>query len=156
MTSSPNTASRPRSCRHKANAAHPRPGNRRQRQRARASLTRTNTQRDLSEFARVSVDSHPVHLDGDYARHIRLKGPVAQGIIGLTLISAVLGSKVGRPDVAAVQSGQSVRFHKPVLPGDTVTAVCEVTHVNPERRIAVLDCKGANQHGEGVLAGERE
>ncbi len=120
----------------------------------KGSLTMTLTQEQVVQFAGFCGDDHPMHLDPEYAAKTRFGRPVAHGVFTLALISAVLGTKFGGPDVTVVQLGQSARFLKAVYPGDTVTAICEVTQVNPERRIAILDCTCVNQEGEPVLTGE--
>ena len=120
----------------------------------KGSLTMTLTQEQVVQFADFCGDDHPMHLDLEYAAKTRFGRPVAQGVFTLALISAVLGTKIGGPDVTVVQLGQSARFLRAVYPGDTLTATCEVTRINPERRIAILDCKCVNQEGEPVLTGE--
>ena len=53
-----------------------------------------------------------------------------------------------------MQLGQTARFLQPVYAGDTITARCEVTSLNEERRIAILDCSCINQDGDQVMTGE--
>lgn len=120
----------------------------------RASASMTITERQIAAFVALSGDTHPMHLDPAYSAQTRFRRPIAHGVLGLALISTVLGTRIGPPDKTVVQLGQTVRFLKPVFPGDTLTAECEVSTVNPERRIAILDCRCTNQQGEEVLRGE--
>lgn len=119
-----------------------------------ASLTMQVTQQHIDDFAGLCGDSHPMHRDPDYAAKTRFGKPVAHGVTPLALVSAVLGTQVGGPDVTVVQLGQTARFLQPVYPGDTITARCEVTSLNEERRIAILDCSCINQDGDQVMTGE--
>jgi len=114
----------------------------------------TLTQDQIVQFAGFCGDDNPMHVDLEYAARTRFGRPVAHGVFTLALISAVLGTKIGGPGVTVVQLGLSARFLRAVYPGDTVTATCEVTRINPERRIAILDCTCVKQKGEPVLSGE--
>ena len=39
----------------------------------KASLSKTISEQDVSDFARLSLDTNPLHLDEDYARQTRLR-----------------------------------------------------------------------------------
>lgn len=120
----------------------------------KASITKTVTERDVVDFARVSEDRNPLHLDAAYAERTRFKQRVAHGALTLSLISAVLGTKVAGAHGTTVFLGQTVKFLKPVFLGDTVTAECQVTQARPERRMLTLACRCVNQRQEEVLNGE--
>lgn len=121
---------------------------------AKASLSKTITQRDIEDFARVSGDTQPLHLDPSYGPKTRFKGAVAHGVISVGLISGVLGTKLVGPNQTVVFLGFTCRFVKPVYPGDTVTATCEITAIRPDRPIVTLSCVCTNQKDEQVLTGE--
>lgn len=121
---------------------------------AKASLSKTITQKDIADFARISGDTQPLHLDPSYGAKTRFKGIVAHGTISIGLISGVLGTKLVGPNQTVVFLGMNCRFVKPVYPGDTVTATCEVKAVRPDRPIVTLDAVCTNQKGEQVLTGE--
>lgn len=114
----------------------------------------TVTEREVAAFTALSGDTHPMHSDPGYSSRTRFGRPIAHGVLSLALLSTVLGTKIGPPDTTVVQLGQTVRFLRPVYPGDTITAECVVSTVNPERRIAILDCRCVNQEGQEVLRGE--
>ena len=120
----------------------------------KVAVTKTITQQDVADFARLSGDHNPVHLDEQYAAKTRFKRRVVHGAFSLALISAALGTKVAGPDATVVYLGQSVRFLKPVFLGDTVTAQCEVTQIKADRPIITFACKCTNQRGEELLTGE--
>ncbi|MBR7518366.1 MaoC family dehydratase N-terminal domain-containing protein, partial [Mycobacterium tuberculosis] len=46
----------------------------------RASLTHVVTDADLTDFARLSGDSNPIHLDETYAAATRFGGRIAHGL----------------------------------------------------------------------------
>ncbi|MBM3945781.1 MAG: enoyl-CoA hydratase, partial [SAR202 cluster bacterium] len=82
------------------------------------------------------------------------KGIVAHGTISIGLISGVLGTRLVGPNQTVVFLGINCRFVKPVYPGETVTATCEVKAIRPDRPIVTLEAVCTNQKGEQVLTGE--
>jgi acyl dehydratase len=121
---------------------------------SKASLTKTITQQDINDFARISGDTQPLHLDPSYGPKTRFKRTVAHGTISIGLVSGVLGTKLVGPNTTVVFLGINCRFTKPVFPGDTVTATCEVTAIRPDRPIVTLKSECVNQNKEQVLTGE--
>ena len=120
----------------------------------KATLTKTVSAQDIADFARVSGDSQPLHLDSTYANATRFKARIAHGTILIGLISGVLGTKLVGSDKTVVFLGLSVRFVKPTYIGDTVTATCEVTKTRQDKPIITLACSCANQNGEVLIEGE--
>ena len=52
-----------------------------------ASYERVITNKDIEEFAEVSGDHNPVHLDDAYAKTTRFKGRIAHGLVAATIRS---------------------------------------------------------------------
>jgi len=119
----------------------------------RATFSRTVTDEDIRAFARVSGDNQPLHLDDAFAGKTRFKKRIAHGMISAAYISAALGTKLA-PDAVVVYLGQTMRFRLPVGIGDTITAECEVTAIDAERRIATVRTDCTNQNGDAVVTGE--
>jgi len=118
----------------------------------RASLTRAISDGDITAFAEVTGDNNPLHLDEAFAARSRFGRRVAHGLLSAGLISAVLGTKL--PGPGAVYLQQTLRFLRPVYPGDTLTAMVEVTAYRDDRRMATLRTTCTDQRGELVLDGE--
>lgn len=118
----------------------------------KASRAHTVTLDDIERFAAVTGDTNPVHLDAEVAARTRFGGRIAHGMLGAGFISAVLGTQLPGPGV--VYMSQSLRFTKPVRPGDTITAAVEVTETIPAKRRLRLATTCRNQHDELVLDGE--
>ncbi|MSQ33584.1 MAG: MaoC family dehydratase [Dehalococcoidia bacterium] len=121
---------------------------------AKGNLSKTITEADVAQFARISGDTQPLHLDESYASKTRFKTRVAHGTISIGLVSGVLGTKMAGPATSVIFLGMNCRFVAPVYLGDTVSAECVVTKVRPDKPIITLDCKVKNQHGQEVLTGE--
>jgi 3-hydroxybutyryl-CoA dehydratase len=119
----------------------------------KASLTKTVTNQDILDFARVSGDNQPLHLDDAFAAKTRFKKRIAHGMLSAGYISAVLGTKLA-PQAVVVYLGQQIRFRLPVAIGDTITAEAEVTAIDEARRIVTVRTDCVNQNGDAVLTGE--
>ncbi|MGN6099354.1 MAG: bifunctional enoyl-CoA hydratase/phosphate acetyltransferase [Bosea sp. (in: a-proteobacteria)] len=116
-----------------------------------ASLARTVRPDDIELFAAVSGDANPAHLDAAFAASDPFGHVVAHGMWTAALVSAVLGTKL--PGPGTIYLGQDLRFLKPVVPGDTVTATVTVRSKEASKRTVVLDTACTNQRGETVLSG---
>ena len=116
----------------------------------RASLSKIITQADVAEFARITLDANPLHLDEEYARQTRFGGRIAHGMLGAGLISAVIGTQLGGP----IYLGQTLKFLKPIRMGETITATAEVIAVRQDKNIVTLKTSVTNEQGVEVIAGE--
>src|SRR3972149_2255657 len=67
--------------------------------------------------------------------------------------AAALGTKLA-PPTTVIYLSQSLRFLRPVFPGDPVTARLEVTAVDPEKRFVTCSTECVNQAGQPVLTGQ--
>ncbi len=119
----------------------------------KATFTKTVTNEDIQDFARVSGDNQPLHLDDAFAAKTRFKKRIAHGMLSAGFISAVLGTKLA-PNAVVVYLGQQMRFRLPVGIGDTITAEAEVTGIDENRRIVTVRTDCLNQNGDAVLTGE--
>lgn len=114
------------------------------------SLSKTITQEDVAEFARITSDTNPLHLDEAYARQTRFGGCIVHGMLGASLISAVIGTALGGP----IYLGQTLKFVKPIRVGETITAMAEVITVREDKSIVTLRTVVTNEKGEDVIIGE--
>ena len=119
----------------------------------KATFSKTVSEADVVSFAEITGDSNPLHLDEAYAAKTRFKGRIAHGMLSASFISAALGTKLA-PHATVVYLSQQLRFQRPVKIGDTVTATCEVTAVQPERRFVTVKTDCVNQAGEEIVTGE--
>jgi acyl dehydratase len=117
-----------------------------------AEITRLVEGDDVARFVGAVGDHNPVHSDAAYAATTMFKAPIAPGIFTAGLISAVIGTQL--PGPGAIYLSQSLKFLKPVMLGDTITARVEVAEVIPERNRMRMLTVCTNQRGEEVLSGE--
>lgn len=103
-----------------------------------ASYERAIGEADVREFALMSGDFNPVHLDEAYAQTTRFKGRIVHGMLPVTYVSTVLGTKL--PGAGCIFMGASFRFKAPVRIGDTVVATCTVREIDAAKRRVTFDC----------------
>ncbi len=106
----------------------------------------------IAEFIDAVGDFNPIHSDPAYAAATSFGEPIAPGVFTAGLISAVIGTQL--PGPGAIYLSQSLKFMKPVKPGDTITARVEVLEVLTERNRVRLGTVCRNQRDEDVLSGE--
>lgn len=117
-----------------------------------ASISRKITDRDIRAFAQVTGDHNPVHLDEAIAQKTRFGQRIAHGMLGASLISAVLGTQL--PGQGSIYLSQTLQFLAPVYIDDTVTARVTVQKVREEKSIVTLETVCENQRRETVIRGE--
>ncbi|MGX1769548.1 MaoC/PaaZ C-terminal domain-containing protein [Dietzia sp. NPDC055343] len=89
---------------------------------------RTITEADLVTFAVWSWDTNPVHTDAVSTVERRFGGPIAHGVLGLSVVMG-LASREGVFDGCSVAllGIDGWRFHLPIRAGDTVRAEITIT-----------------------------
>lgn len=117
-----------------------------------ASRSKMFTDEDVRDFARISGDHNPIHLDDTYAAETRFERRLVHGMLTASLISATIANDL--PGEGTIYLSQSLQFKAPVFIGDTVTATVEVVKFRPERQIATLVTRCVNQAGTVVIEGE--
>jgi len=117
-----------------------------------AEITRRVCDGDIADFVEAVGDYNPVHSDPDYAAGTVFGEPIAPGIWTAGLISAVIGTRL--PGPGAIYLSQSLKFLRPVLFGDVITARVEVLETNREKNRMRLRTVCTNQDGDEVLTGE--
>ena len=113
--------------------------------------TYTVTDAVIRQFAEVSGDNNPVHLDEAFAATTQFGGRIAHGMLSAGFISAVIGTRLPGPGSIYLQ--QSLRFRRPVKIGDEVTARATITALDAERSRATLETV-CLVGGKSVIEGE--
>lgn len=113
---------------------------------------KTITEADVVNYAGLSLDINPIHLNNEYAKKSIFKERIAHGMLTSGLISAVLGTKL--PGEGSIYLSQTLKFVAPVKIGDTVTAKAEIIDINSEKRIVTLKTTCVNQDENIVVDGE--
>jgi len=106
---------------------------------------------DVAEFAHVTGDDNPLHIDPEYAAGTRFGQPIVHGVLILGVISKVLGRDYPGPGSVAVSI--QARFLRPVPVGSTVTYEVRVAEkIEKYRHIRMKVYAYLN--GKTVMGGE--
>jgi 3-hydroxybutyryl-CoA dehydratase len=117
---------------------------------------RTVTEADIVNFAGVSGDFNPIHMDHEYAKTTPFRRPIAHGLLVFTIAS---GQGVTCPPMRTIAFLQvrEWNFREPIFIGDTIrlrTKVLEKTIRGRGRRGEVMWYRGVvNQEGKIVQDG---
>jgi len=120
----------------------------------KASFTKTITETDVYNYAGVTGDFNPAHINESFAKDTMFKGRIAHGMIAAGLISTVLGTRL--PGPGCIYVSQDLKFTAPVYFGDTITATVEVEKLNVEKNRVILNTVCTNQKENVVLKGQAE
>ena len=123
------------------------------------SLGRTITESDLVNFAGMTGDYDPLHVDHEFARQTPFGRRIAHGLLGLSLVAG-LGSHSPWMQTAAFVRIVEWKFLKPMYIGDTVrveTEIVEKQRTKARRRGTIVWRRSLlNQAGEVVQTGTTE
>lgn len=116
-----------------------------------ASFSRTVTETDLVQYAGLSGDYNPVHVDADYAKDTRFGQRIAHGLLTTSFLSRLLGMEL--PGLGSIYLDQTLKFLKPVFIGDTITTLGEIIEILPDKNMIRLKTVCKKQDGTVVLEG---
>lgn len=119
------------------------------------SRARTITETDIVNFAGLTGDYDPLHVDHEFAKSTPFGRPIAHGMLGLSLLTG-LGSHCPAVNTLAFVAIRDWRFLLPVFVGDTVHIVNEVVEKNQSGRRAgqvIWKRQLVNQKGDVVQSG---
>jgi 3-hydroxybutyryl-CoA dehydratase len=119
---------------------------------ARAERTHTITRAEIANFAELSGDFNPIHLDPIEAAKSPFGERIAHGLLVGSLVSCVLGNDL--PGPGTIYLGQTFKFLAPAHIGDVITTSAEVIAVREDKRLLTLRTECTNQAGTVVLTGE--
>jgi 3-hydroxybutyryl-CoA dehydratase len=114
--------------------------------------TRMVTDELVRQFADLSGDHNPIHLDDEFARTTRFGRKIAHGMLSGAFISAVIGDEFRERKI--IYLSQHMKFVSPVFIGDEITTVATVTHIRDAKKIVTLETVCLNQNGQDVVTGE--
>lgn len=114
-------------------------------------FSKTVSESDIYQFAGISGDMNPAHIDEQYAATTFFKGRIAHGILVGSFISTVIGMKLPGPGTIYLE--QQYKFLAPVRIGDTITARVEVVEIKIEKNKVSLQTRCFNQNGVMVIDG---
>jgi len=107
------------------------------------------TQQDFNQFARLSLDDNPIHVDPAYAATTHFGGTVSHGMLLYSCLSAAIRQHMP----GARQLSQDMMFPTGTLAGEEIIIRMQVVEVTEDRREALLAVATIRPNGEPGLQG---
>ena len=117
-----------------------------------ASLSRVFTEEDVIQFANISTDTNPIHLDERFGAASVFGQRVVHGMLVASLFSALIGVKL--PGEGSIYLGQNLSFKAAVPIGEQVTASVEIVKIREDKPIVTLRTLCVNKEEQVVVDGE--
>lgn len=115
------------------------------------SLSKSFSLHDVEEFAKLSMDNNPVHLDPVYAANSLFGKRIVHGYLTSSLFSAIIGTKM--PGNGSIYIKQDLTFKKPVFHDEVITATVTIREIKVEKSIVYLDTICTKDNGEIAIEG---
>jgi acyl dehydratase len=109
------------------------------------------SQQDVADFARVTGDNNPVHLDEEFAFKTIFKTRIMHGMLGACVFSKVFGTLF--PGEGTIYLSQSVNFLKPMYVDVIYEAHFEVMEILEKNRARISTSILTNE-GKKVVVGD--
>lgn len=116
---------------------------------------RTVTETDNTWFTNLTMNTHPLHFDRNYANHSEFGKPLVNSTFTIALIAGMAVSSTSQKAVANL-GWEEIKIPAPVFVGDTLYAETEVLGKRPSKSrpnngIVKVRHSGKNQNGEYVM-----
>jgi len=105
----------------------------------------------INEFARISGDNNPLHMDEQYATKTQFGKRVCHGMLLASFFSRLVGMYM--PGKNALYFSQTLNFKTPCFVGDIVTIGGEVIDKSQSTQIITIKTTANNQIGTCLVDG---
>ena len=96
-----------------------------------ASYFHTVTDADIRQFADLTGDHNPLHLDEEFAKTTRFKSRIAHGMLSASFLSTVIAIL---PGPGTIYLSQTLAFRAPVHIDDTIEAQVTVADIDAAKK----------------------
>tara|TARA_Y100000741_G_scaffold113990_1_gene85496 strand:- start:47 stop:478 length:432 start_codon:yes stop_codon:yes gene_type:complete len=110
------------------------------------------TESMVNDFAKISGDFSPIHMDEEYAKSTTFKKRVVHGMLLASFLSRIDGMYL--PGKHALYFSQNIEFRNPCFIGDILTIESVVIDKSISTKILKIESKIMNQKNEILLYGE--
>ena len=120
----------------------------------RATFNTKVTEDMISQFADLTGDRNPLHLDELWAQEAMYRGRVAHGMLLAGFFSRLVGMHM--PGMHCIYLSQNCKFLLPIRPGTMVTVVGEVIQKSESSRTLRLRTQVCDENGKVAVDGTAE
>jgi 3-hydroxybutyryl-CoA dehydratase len=117
-----------------------------------SSFTKTVAECDVYQFAGITGDFNPMHVNADFAKKTFFQDRIVHGMLTGSFISTVLGMKLPGPNT--IYLSQTLKFVAPVKIGETIKAEVEVIEKIDKKSQIRLRTTVSKIDGTKVIEGE--
>lgn len=118
---------------------------------------RTITEADIINFASLSGDWNPIHVDAEYAKQGMFGERIAHGLLGLSIATGLAVQMGFITNTVIAFMGLEWKFRAPIKIGDTICVRAEVAEAKPVPRlgggIVTFNVEILNQRAETTQKG---
>ena len=106
----------------------------------------------VRQFAELSGDTNPIHLDKEYATRLGFADTIVHGFLTGSVLSKIVGTEF--PGEGSIYLSQSLSFRAPVFPGEQLLALMEVLDTTKSGKYTIRTIITSLATGEVKLDGE--
>ncbi len=111
----------------------------------------TITESLVNDFAKLSGDYNPLHMDNEYAKTTKFNNRVVHGMLLASFLSRMTGMYL--PGKNALYLSQSLEFHNPCFLDDEITISSTVTDKSNSTKIIKIESSIRNKNNKILLNG---
>mgnify|MGYP001485144830 CR=1 FL=1 len=112
----------------------------------------TITQSMVNDFAKLSGDFNPLHVNEEYAKSTEFQNKVVHGMLLASFLSRMVGMYL--PGKHALYASQSLEFQNPCFIGDKIIVSSIITDKSDSTKIIKIKSNIINQKNQTLLHGE--
>jgi 3-hydroxybutyryl-CoA dehydratase len=112
----------------------------------------TITEEKVNNFASLTGDKNPIHIDEEYAQKSIFKKRISHGMLVASCISNVLANDL--PGQGTIYLSQTLSFRSPVFIGDTVTVIVKITKIREDKNVMFLQTTCLREDKTIAIEGE--
>ena len=116
-----------------------------------AEFAKTISEFDIYQFAGITGDFNPLHVNEEAAKETRFGKRIAHGMLVSSFICTALGTKL--PGEGTIHVNQDLSFLSPVFIGDTITVKLTLADKEYKKNRWLIKCEIYNQEDVLVIEG---
>ena len=105
----------------------------------------------VNDFAKITGDFSPIHINENFAKSKKFKGRVVHGMLLASFLSQMVGMYL--PGKHAIYLSQSLEFHNPCFINDKITISSVITDKSEATKIIKINSEIINEKNDILLNG---
>ena len=105
----------------------------------------------LNDFAKISGDFNPLHMDDEYAKNTKFGKRVCHGMLLASFFSQLVGMKL--PGKNSLYFSQTLNFRNPCFVDDEITIEGEIIEKKSNIKLISIKTIISNQEGKCLIDG---